>query len=132
MRFALGGVAAALLAACGDDGGGNDGSGVGTDGQAGSADAPVTKFTIVARDLEWDLERIVVPVGAEVVATIVNEDDGINHNLHVRSPGDPATELEEGPITQTLRFEVPTAGSFEFLCDIHPATMTGTLEAVQV
>ena len=95
----------------------------------GSASAPVTAFTIVADDLKWDLDRIVVPVGQEVTATIDNRDEGIDHNFHVRATGDPKTAVEEGPVTQTLTFTIAETGEFEYLCDIHPF-MEGTLQAV--
>lgn len=122
--LALGGgaLAALVLAACG----GED-----SDGAPSAADqgAAVTEFTIVAENIAWDLDRIVVPAGREVTATIDNRDRGILHNLHVKSPGDPKTELEKGPVTRTLRFTVDEPGSYEFLCDAHP-NMTGTVVVV--
>ena len=124
----LGGGAALtfVLAACG-----NDGQEEGDDPleeKSGSRE-PITSFTIVAEDMEWDLERVIVPAGAEVTATIENRDQDMPHNLHVKSPGDPKTELESGPVTQTLRFTIDEPGSYTFVCDIHP-NMTGTIEAV--
>lgn len=98
-------------------------------GTGASSGEAVTKFTIVAENIKWDLKRVVVPAGAEVTATIENRDRGIPHNLHVKSPGDPKTELEDGPVTQTLRFTIEKPGSYGFVCDAHP-TMTGTIEAV--
>lgn len=87
-----------------------------------------TSFTVVARDLAWDVREVTVPVGEEVTVTIDNSDDGVNHNLHVKIDGDPRTALEAGPVEQTLRFTASTPGTYEFVCDIHPA-MTGTITA---
>ena len=112
------GAIAVLVAACGGSG----------ESDAPSGDA-VTRFTIVAENIKWDLKRIVVPAGEEVTATIENRDRGIPHNFHVRSAGDPKTELEDGPVTQTLRFTIAKPGSYGFVCDAHP-NMTGTVEAV--
>lgn len=123
LKVGVAASAAVLLAACGDDDAGP------TSPPALDLDKAVTSFTIVAEDLEWDLDRIVVPAGEEITATIDNRDRSIPHNLHVKSPGDPKTELEDGPVTQTLRFTTAEPGSYEFVCDAHPK-MTGTIEAV--
>ena len=126
----LGGAAALVafgLASCGDDADSSDGPS--QPANAGSASAPVTSFTIVADDMAWNLDRIFVPSGTEITATIENKDDGILHNLHVKAPGDPATELERAPVTQTLRFTIDEPGDYEFLCDIHPS-MDGTIQVV--
>jgi plastocyanin len=118
-----GAVLALLLGACGDDGDGNGSP------EAGTEDEPVTAFTIVAENIKWDLDRVIVPAGREITATIDNRDRGIPHNLHVKSSGDPKTELEQGRVTQTLRFAIDEPGRYEFVCDAHP-NMTGTIEAV--
>ena len=108
--LALGGgaLAALALAACGDDDSDDTAS-------AADQDEAVTEFTIVAENIAWDLDRIVVPAAREVTATIDNRDRGILHNLHVNSPGDPKTDLEKGPVTQTLRFTIDEPGSYEFI-----------------
>ena len=121
---------ALLLAGCGDDDGGGGGGGGGGP-TAGTEDEPVTEFTIVAEDLRFDLERIVVPAGEEVTATIENRDEGIGHNLSVAlRDGEAKTEVEAGPVTQTLRFTVPEPGEHDFVCDPHAASMRGVVQAV--
>lgn len=121
LRLGGGAAAALALAACGD--GSDNGS---SQSDSGSA---VTSFTIVAESITWNLDRIVVPAGREITATVDNSDRGIPHNLHIKSPGDPKTELEDGPVTQTLRFTIEEPGRYDFVCDAH-ANMTGTIEAV--
>lgn len=125
LKVGVAASAALLLAACGGD----DDEGEATSTPALDLQRAVTSFTIVAEDLKWDLERIVVPAGKEITATIDNRDRGMPHNLHVKAPGDPKTELEDGRATQTLRFTIAEPGSYEFVCDAHPK-MTGTIEAV--
>ena len=127
LRLGGGAIIAIVVAGCGGDDGDD-----GDDTEPSSAldlEQAVTEFTIVAENIEWDLKRVVVPAGQEVTATIENRDRGIPHNLHLKSSGDPKTELEDGPVTQTLRFTIDEAGSYEFVCDAHPK-MTGTIEAI--
>ena len=119
---------ALLLAGCGDDSGGGGGSDERT---VGSKDEPVTEFTIVAQDLHWNLDRIVVPAGEEITATIDNRDSGIGHNFSVALRGSQAeTEIQAGPVKQTLRFTVSDPGEYDFVCDPHAASMKGVVQAV--
>lgn len=114
-------MAATALAACGDADS--------PDRSAAEVEEPVEAFTIVAEDLGWDVDRVVVPAGVEVTATIENRDRGVPHNLHIKSPGDPKTELEEGVVTQTLTFTIAEPGEHEYVCDAH-LFMAGTIVAV--
>jgi plastocyanin len=115
-----------VVGGCGGDDGGGDAERV-----VGTEDQPVTEFTIVAEDLRFDLDRIIVPAGEEVTATIDNRDSGIGHNLAVSLPdGEAATEVENGPVEQTLTFTVPEPGEYDFVCDPHATTMQGVVEAV--
>jgi plastocyanin len=117
---------ALVLAGCGGGGVGD-----GDEQVVGTEDSPVTEFTIVAEDIRFDLDRIVVPAGEEITATIDNRDSGIGHNLAVSLPdGEAATEIESGPVEQTLTFTVPEPGEYDFVCDPHPSTMEGVVEAV--
>ena len=120
LQLGGGAAAAAVLAACGDDAGAKPGA---------TGEEPVSAFTIVADNMQWDRDRVVVRAGQEVTATIENRDKGIPHNLHIQSPGDPRTELDDGIVTQTLVFTIDEPGEHRFVCDAHP-NMTGTIVAV--
>lgn len=114
------GVPVLVLSGCGDDDGGGSASGGCLDGTSG-------EVTIVAEDIDWDADCIDAVAGEDLVITIDNRDDGVPHNLHLRdAPGQPGTELEEGPVTQTLEVNLPE-GDYEYICDIHP-NMLGTLQ----
>jgi plastocyanin len=123
-----------LRGACGDDsttatGAGSDGSTSTTSQEHGCAVAEGGTVRIVAKDLAWDVPCIQAPEGNPLTITVDNRDDGVNHDLHITGlPGGPSTELQSGPVTQTL--ELPgglAAGEYDYVCDIHP-NMTGTLE----
>ena len=112
-------------AGCGGDGGDGGGRSAGTD------EEPVTEVTIAAEEVRFDLEHIVVPAGEEVTVTVDNRDEGIGHNLTVALPdGEARTEVEAGPVQQTLRFTAPEPGEYDFVCDPHAATMEGVVQAV--
>lgn len=114
-------AAASLLAACGGDDGGSE-----------AADCRVAEdrvVTIVAEDIEWDASCLEARAGEPLTIVVDNEDDGVAHNLSLDAPGGPETELETGPVTQELEVSLD-AGSYEFVCEIHP-NMVGTLRMVE-
>ena len=113
-------AAVVLLAACGCTDAGGDGSPGG-----GCTDADGGRVTLVADDLQWDTDCLRAPPGALAIE-VDNRDEGQNHNVHLpTAPGSPATDLEQGPSRQELEVDL-TAGSYEYICDIHP-NMVGTL-----
>ena len=122
LRLGAGAVVATALVACGDNASTEEGA-------TAETEEPVEEFTIVAENMRWDVDRIVVPAGVEVTATIENRDRGVLHNLHIKSPDDPKTELEKGVVTQTLTFTIAEPGEHEYVCDAH-LFMSGTIVAV--
>ena len=121
LRLGASAIVATARAACGDTGS--------PDRAAAEAEEPVDEFTIVAENMRWDVDRVVVPAGVEVTATIENRDRGALRNLHIKSPDDPKTELEQGVVTQTLTFTIAEPGEHEYVCDAH-LFMSGTIVAV--
>jgi plastocyanin len=96
-------------------------------GSEGGAAGERAEVELGARDITFDETEIEVPAG-EITITFDNEDDGVSHNLHVMAGADDfATEIEPGPITQTLTFTIEEPGTYTFICDVHPTQMTGDL-----
>jgi plastocyanin len=116
---ALGGI---VGAACGGD------NPSGTDEAVGGDTTPADQeVTLVAENVSFDAETITVTAGREVTITFENR-DSIAHNLRIVGPdGDFATEIASGPVTQELTFTIDQPGRYEFLCDVHPAQMSGAL-----
>lgn len=113
MRALRGWVAAGalLLAACSGGGGGGEG----------------TTLNLSADDTAFDTTELSADAGT-ITINFQNDDDGVTHNLRVSGNGlDESTELEEGPVEQTLTFDAEP-GSYEFICTVHPNEMVGTLE----
>ena len=102
----------------------------GDDEPAAGPAGPVTELTITSPDLSFSVERFEVPAGEEVRITYVNEDEGVQHNIHFDTGQDPepATLLVEGPDTQELAFTLE-AGEVTYVCDLHPAQMRGEVTA---
>src|SRR3954454_12769795 len=92
--------------------------------------------TVNALAFTWDNSALTVGVGESV--TWANG-SGVPHNVCVAKPGDtpgttPAscTEFMNGPIsadwsTYTNKHAFATAGTYKFICQQHPTTMTGTV-----
>jgi plastocyanin len=109
---------AATLTACG--GGSADISVLAT----AAADAtPASSFNVVAEDIEFDTDTLVVVAGREVVIDFENR-DGAMHNIAVftEKGGDVIYrgELFTGDDRREYRFQAPPAGVYYFHCDAHP------------
>lgn len=108
---------ALLGAACGgDDGGDGGGAGSGGDGAGGAV-------TLTAAEFAWDPGSLSASAGDSI--ELVNEDEA-KHNLTIEDAG--VDEDVEGGETVTVDLADVEAGSYEFVCEYHPDTMTGTLE----
>jgi plastocyanin len=98
---------------------------------APSADADVTVCAF--DDQAFVPERLSAPAGQAFTMSFDNEDSGVQHNVAIY-PDDTAEDavfagdLVAGP--DTVRYDVAALdpGSYFFRCDVHPATMTGTIE----
>ena len=105
----------------------------------GEQPTPVTgaqEFTIVGENILFDIEEIVAEADGQIAITFDNRDADVPHNWAVYESEEAATSgetpiagspIENGPLTQTIVFDAPEPGTYFFLCDVHPTTMTGTL-----
>lgn len=95
-------------------------------------DGPVSNdLKLIGRNTLFDKSKLRAKAG-EITITEDNQDGGIVHNVHVYKGKDAKgesmgmTELEAGPVVQTLKLNLQ-AGQYFYVCDVHPATMSGTL-----
>jgi len=109
--------------------------------QAGSPTAPSgsptatdgegTTIEIAGVNSTFDKEELTAPAGA-ITIVFDNQDSGVIHNIHFFKGSDARgedvgeTELEVGPVTQTLEMTLEP-GEYFYQCDAHPTTMKGTL-----
>ena len=85
---------------------------------------------IVASDTRFDTARLDVRVGELVTLTLDNQDEGITHNIAIFGSGSGVvarTEVVPGPSQSIVTFMAPARGSYPFLCEVHPRSMTGAL-----
>ena len=85
---------------------------------------------VVTDNLEFDVDELDLPAGTEVELELDNRDTVV-HNLSIyESKG--GDELFKGELVdggEDATYEIPAlqGGSYFFQCDVHPATMTGTV-----
>lgn len=120
-------VALAAVAACGGGSSGKESTGgtAATQTAGGAAGgAASTQITVVATDNKFDKTALTVPAGKEVTVTFENKGSAI-HNWHVegvkdKNGKDITTQLIAGGKTETVRFVIDKAGTYEYMCDVHP------------
>jgi plastocyanin len=121
------GLAAMLLvvmAACAPADDGGDNTGGGTVAVSGGS------VEITADDLAFDANVIQAPAGEAFTVTLVNNDT-MPHNIsfYMEEGGEEIVVGEVIKGGETVEVEVPAldAGEYFFVCDVHPAEMTGSL-----
>ena len=78
-------------------------------------------------------ERLAAPAGGDFTIAFDNEDAGVQHNVAIYADDTAEDALFTGDLVagpDTTRYDVAALdpGSYFFRCDVHPATMTGTIE----
>lgn len=114
LRFAvIGAVMLLIAAACGGD---DDGDSAGDSDTPTPATTGSTEITLVAENITFDQTELTIAAGQEVTITYDHRDADESHNLHIfaEDEGDFVTEIEVGPVTQTLTFTISTPGTYTF------------------
>ncbi len=111
--------------------GGAGGSPAPSGGAEGGGE-PATAFTITAKNIAYDRHEIVVPADTAFTITFVNQDlPGVVHDVDVRQ-SDKTTVIQDQPLTDggstsTYQYDGLAAGTYVFICSIHPTQMSGTI-----
>jgi plastocyanin len=95
---------------------------------AGTAPAGVTVH-LSAQAIQFDTATLAAPAGQAWSLVFANNDAGIPHNVEIRDAAGASVfkgQIVTGPTTVTYQVPALAAGSYTFLCDVHP-TMTGAL-----
>lgn len=89
---------------------------------------PAVTLELVAENSRWDRGELTVVAGSPFAIRLENRDT-LPHNVSVRGgPAPMIGEIFTGPAERTQLFAALPAGSYTFICDVHPE-MTGRLTA---
>src|SRR5438874_2755790 len=83
-----------------------------------------------AENVAFTQTSLTAPAGQGFVIHFTNKDTGTQHNIEIKKPdGSDAFkgEIFAGPGEQTYNVPPLAAGSYPFMCSVHPTQMTGTL-----
>jgi plastocyanin/mono/diheme cytochrome c family protein len=91
-----------------------------------------TEWTEVTTDNVFSVTRMGVPAGQQVTLTQQNNGQAL-HNWALQgvtnTNGQPIkTQIIPGGKTDTITFTLTAPGTFNFICEVHPTEMKGTLE----
>lgn len=83
-----------------------------------------TDGTIAIRTESFDYDPDCVTLaGDRLEVTYTNDERGVLHNFRLKgavAEGPAATKLKSGPDTQSVTYVKLEAGTYTFICDIHP------------
>jgi len=130
----LAGVLALAAAGCGGGDDEGDGSASATTAAPETTSAPGTtaaaggggedELQLAASGTAWDTTSFELTSGTDYSIEVDNQ-DGVQHNFTFEA----AQADVDIPANEdaTVTFTAPAAGSYEFVCAIHPAAMKGTI-----
>ena len=106
-----------------------------TSGEPPASQAPgeSATLTISAQGIAFDTDTLEVPADTPFQIVFANNDAGIPHNVAIHEGSPTGPEIWQGEIfngVETRTYDVPAlpAGTYGFVCTVHP-NMTGTLTA---
>jgi cytochrome c oxidase subunit 2 len=90
-----------------------------------------TAIPLAAQNVKFDKDAIQVPANQPFVIDFKNMDASTPHDVDIRQT-DKTTVVEDQPITEggkesQYAYKPLPAGSYVFICSIHPSLMSGTL-----
>jgi plastocyanin len=107
--------------------------GPGPSGAPGSSGEPAGPgpLTVVAALVKFDKTTLNVPAGEPFRLTLDNQDAGTPHDIDILTGDDVVFDGPDFPGVDARTYDVPAleAGTYTFICSIHPQLMTGELVA---
>jgi plastocyanin len=97
----------------------------------GGGGATGSALHISAQNIAFNTNHLEAPAGQAFVLEFDNNDPGIPHNVEIKDANGTSVfkgQIITGPATTSYQVPALAAGSYTFVCDVHP-NMTGTLAA---
>lgn len=98
----------------------------------GATCAPTgAELSVTAKDKKFDTDCLAAPAGQAFTIAFDNQDPAVRHNVAIYDTAHGDTVLFKGdtiigPSSTTYSVPAQPAGTYEFRCDPHNKTMTGT------
>ena len=83
-----------------------------------------------AQGIQFSTKQLQIPAGKAFTITFQNNDSGISHNVDILDANNASIfkgAIFPGVASQTYQVPALKAGTYGFICDVHPNIMTGTL-----
>jgi plastocyanin len=85
---------------------------------------------LVAHNIAFGTTSLTAPANTPFTIAFDNEDAGIPHNVQIKDASGASVfrgELVTGPTKVDYQIPALAPGTYTFICDVHPTTMTGTI-----
>jgi cytochrome c oxidase subunit 2 len=95
---------------------------------AGSSAGPT--INLAAHNIAFGTTSLTAPANTPFTIAFDNEDAGIPHNVQIKDASGASVfrgELVTGPTKVDYQIPALAPGTYTFICDVHPTTMTGTI-----
>jgi len=102
-------------------------------GATPTPEAPSDNLTIIGLGIAFNKANLYGLPGVPLTVTFDHQDTGIPHNIAFYNGEDATadliagTDIENGPVTQTLELAPLEVGEYFYQCDVHPGQMEGFL-----
>jgi plastocyanin len=89
-----------------------------------------TDVQLSAQGIQFSTKTLEAPAGKAFSIAFQNNDSGISHNVDIQDANNTSVfkgAVFAGVASQTYQVPALKAGTYSFICDVHPTIMTGTL-----